>query len=141
MSDDRNRHEPSTAEILASIRRIIAEEQAEGGDDVLDLTVTVDDAEHGGEPARPESDGSAADAPDPLVSPAAAAISAAAFASLAGARKGAGAPVGDNQTLEDVVREMLRPMLRQWLDTHLPSIVDRAVRDEISRIARETKGE
>lgn len=38
-------------------------------------------------------------------------------------------------SLEDLVREMLRPMLAQWLEAHLPDIVDRAVQAEISRIA------
>ncbi|WP_340588237.1 DUF2497 domain-containing protein [Erythrobacter alti] len=38
-------------------------------------------------------------------------------------------------SLEGMVREMLRPMLAQWLDTHLPSMVERLVKAEISRIA------
>ena len=36
--------------------------------------------------------------------------------------------------LEDMVREMLRPMLKQWLDEHLPQMVDEHVKREISRI-------
>jgi hypothetical protein len=36
--------------------------------------------------------------------------------------------------LEEVVREMLRPILKQWLDDHLPRVVDEHVRREISRI-------
>jgi cell pole-organizing protein PopZ len=36
--------------------------------------------------------------------------------------------------LEDIVREMLRPMLKQWLDDHLPHMVDEHVKREISRI-------
>ena len=38
-------------------------------------------------------------------------------------------------SLEGLVREMLRPMLAQWLDTHLPEIVERQVKAEIARIA------
>ena len=38
-------------------------------------------------------------------------------------------------SLEGLVREMLRPMLAQWLDTNLPPIVERLVKAEISRIA------
>jgi cell pole-organizing protein PopZ len=38
-------------------------------------------------------------------------------------------------SLEGLVREMLRPMLAQWLETHLPAIVDRMVQAEIARIA------
>jgi cell pole-organizing protein PopZ len=35
-----------------------------------------------------------------------------------------------------MVREMLRPMLKQWLDENLPAIVERLVRSEIQRVAR-----
>ena len=38
-------------------------------------------------------------------------------------------------SLEGLVRDMLRPMLAQWLETHLPAIVDRLVQAEIARIA------
>ncbi|MCL4671563.1 MAG: DUF2497 domain-containing protein [Sphingomonadaceae bacterium] len=38
-------------------------------------------------------------------------------------------------SLEGMVREMLRPMLAQWLDTHLPGMVETMVKAEISRIA------
>ena len=41
-------------------------------------------------------------------------------------------------SLEEIVREEVRPMLKSWLDTHLPSIVERLVRTEIERVvARE----
>lgn len=40
------------------------------------------------------------------------------------------------RSLEDVVAEMLRPMLREWMDSHLPGIVERLVRAEIERVAR-----
>ena len=36
--------------------------------------------------------------------------------------------------LEEIIREMLRPMLKQWLDDHLPQMVDEHVKREISRI-------
>jgi cell pole-organizing protein PopZ len=36
--------------------------------------------------------------------------------------------------LEDMVREMLRPILKQWLDDHLPQMVDEHVKREITRI-------
>lgn len=38
-------------------------------------------------------------------------------------------------SLEGMVREMLRPMLAEWLDKNLPGMVERMVRDEIARIA------
>lgn len=40
------------------------------------------------------------------------------------------------RTLEDLVREMMRPLLRDWLDQHLPSVVEQAVRDEVERVSR-----
>lgn len=40
------------------------------------------------------------------------------------------------RSLEDVVCEMLRPMLREWMDSHLPGIVERLVKAEIERVSR-----
>jgi uncharacterized protein len=40
------------------------------------------------------------------------------------------------RTLEDVVTEMLQPMLKEWLDDNLPSIVERKVQEEIERVSR-----
>ncbi len=40
------------------------------------------------------------------------------------------------RTLEDLVREMLRPMLKAWLDDNLPGMVERIVRAEIERVSR-----
>jgi hypothetical protein len=40
------------------------------------------------------------------------------------------------QTLDGIVRELLRPMLKQWLDDNLPTIVEEKVQAEIERIAR-----
>jgi cell pole-organizing protein PopZ len=40
------------------------------------------------------------------------------------------------RTLEDLVKEMLRPMLKSWLDDNLPSLVERIVRAEIERVSR-----
>ena len=44
--------------------------------------------------------------------------------------------VQNARTLEDLVREMLRPMLKSWLDDNLPSMVERIVRAEIERVSR-----
>lgn len=43
--------------------------------------------------------------------------------------------VTGTDTLEGMVREMLRPMLRDWLDTNLPRIVESLVSKEIARIS------
>jgi len=40
------------------------------------------------------------------------------------------------RTLEDLVKEMLKPMLKGWLDENLPALVERLVRAEIERVAR-----
>jgi hypothetical protein len=44
--------------------------------------------------------------------------------------------VQNAKTLEDLVKEMLRPMLQHWLDNNLPTMVERLVRQEIERVAR-----
>jgi len=43
--------------------------------------------------------------------------------------------VNNSRTLEDLVREMLQPTLKVWLDDNLPGMVERLVRVEIERIA------
>jgi cell pole-organizing protein PopZ len=40
------------------------------------------------------------------------------------------------RTLDDLVKDMLRPMLKAWLDDNLPSLVERLVRAEIERVSR-----
>ncbi|WP_233245092.1 DUF2497 domain-containing protein, partial [Caulobacter sp. HMWF009] len=67
-----------------------------------------------------------------LVGDHAAGLAASAFGSLAAAVQ----MPRDGRTLEDVVRELLRPLLKQWLDEHLPRIVEAKVEEEVHRIAR-----
>jgi uncharacterized protein len=45
-------------------------------------------------------------------------------------------PSGDERTLDEFTRDMLRPLLKTWLDQNLPGIVERLVREEIERVAR-----
>jgi cell pole-organizing protein PopZ len=40
------------------------------------------------------------------------------------------------RTLEDLVTEMMKPMLKTWLDDNLPGLVERVVRAEIERVSR-----
>lgn len=54
-----------------------------------------------------------------------------AFNQLAGAMLGREA-----RSIEDVVKDMMRPMLKDWLDENLPSLVERLVREEIQRVSR-----
>jgi cell pole-organizing protein PopZ len=44
--------------------------------------------------------------------------------------------VQNARTLEDLVREMLRPLLKGWLDDNLPGMVERIVKAEIERVSR-----
>lgn len=42
----------------------------------------------------------------------------------------------DGVTLEDIVRELLHPMLREWMDDNLPPMVERTVQKELEKLAR-----
>jgi uncharacterized protein len=127
--------EPSMEDILASIKRVIAEDgrasarPARGSrpaetprpaptppeEDVLELS-------------DPVSEG------DGLVSEDAATASARSLAALSAIRERSETlPQGDGP-LEAVVREMLKPMLKEWLDRHLPEMVEELVTREIARI-------
>jgi uncharacterized protein len=44
--------------------------------------------------------------------------------------------VNNARTIEDLVKDMLRPMLKAWLDDNLPGLVERIVRTEIERVSR-----
>ncbi|ODN70847.1 PopZ family protein [Methylobrevis pamukkalensis] len=68
---------------------------------------------------------------DPLISDAVNASVNAAFGSLAHT-----VLTNNARTLEDLVADMLRPMLKQWLDDNLPTMVEHMVRAEIERITR-----
>jgi len=89
------------------------------------------------EPAEKEYDADAiesyasAQSAAPLVSSDAAASIAAQFQTLA-----ASMVINDSGLLHDYAREMLRPMLKAWLDDNLPVLVERLVRAEIERVAR-----
>jgi hypothetical protein len=82
---------------------------------------------------------------DSLVGDSAAASAASAFAGLAASfQKPAAAPAASGpdltfasgSTVEAMVAEMLRPLLKDWLDANLPGIVEAEVRKEVERIAR-----
>jgi cell pole-organizing protein PopZ len=178
---EQSSQEPTMEEILASIRRIISEDDAPADaaqpvaaaapepapapveiappapepedDDTLELTQKVDtlgDLEvytppvaAPAPPPAPEPVAAAAPPPKPapapqpsvdagLVGERAASAAASAFGQLSAAI----AMPAEAKNLEDIVREMMRPMLQQWLDTNLPGIVQQAVEGEVERIAR-----
>ncbi|TQV79318.1 DUF2497 domain-containing protein [Denitrobaculum tricleocarpae] len=49
--------------------------------------------------------------------------------------------VGDGRTIEDLVREALRPELKLWLDANLASMVERIVREEIKKMVRRVENQ
>ena len=146
--------EPSMEDILSSIKRIIAEEGetaargkraaarhaprvvAEPANEILELREAI--AEPAPAPAAPVARivPPAAEMPDnePIVSPKAAEASRGALDALSRLLTKP-EPTSDG-TLEGLVREMLRPMLREWLDAKLPEIVEAMVAREIERISQ-----
>jgi uncharacterized protein len=196
MSAEQAQREPTMEEILASIRRIISEEDkpTDAGGDVLDLQPppapvveakappqaapapapqpipAVFEEEEPAPPPRPIEDdlmvvedeepvftpppaptpepvraAAPAPAPEPvapqaewrpmeqktLTSEPVASQAAGALSKLMGSML-----VSSGATLDDVVRELLKPMLKQWLDANLPQIVEAEVAKEIDRIRR-----
>ena len=163
---DQSSQEPTMEEILASIRRIISEDDAPGGataeaepepeapaaeapipippaepepahedDGALELTDRVEthgDLDVYAPEPEPEPAPPAMDMGEGLVGDPAAAAAAAHFGHLTSTIL----MPADGRTLEDVVRELLRPLLKGWLDEHLPTIVQTAVQAEVERIAR-----
>ena len=131
--------EPSMEEILASIKKVIAEDKEArvnepiaadaGAGPVQDNDQDYDDVlELNDELAPPQ-----VDLGPPLLNESAAGVSRSAFEQLS--TVAATVPVQpQGNPLEDMIREMLKPLLKQWLDDHLPRLVDEHVKREISRI-------
>ena len=187
MSDSRSaNNDPSMDDILASIRKIISDDEAraqvnnqraaiEAGrpagvppsearahDDVLLLTDLVEDPKASADSAVPPpiplpriDPAHAAEMPQPsvdhpanssLVGATVAGAATSAFARLNQAVQDSVPPPvaqdpgpfvgGNGKTVEDLVKEMLRPMLKEWLDRNLPPIVERYVEREIVRLTR-----
>ena len=132
--------EPSMEDILASIKKVIAEEkelrappqpaeppedeplpEEESSEDVLELDQPVAPQDLGPPLIDEQAAGKSRKALEQLQTVA---------ASVPPPSPGAASP----NPLEEIIREMLRPMLKQWLDEHLPHMVDEHVKREISRI-------
>lgn len=155
MSEPKLQPEPTMDEILASIRRIISEDQKEGrgagagspadrDDSVLELTdvvgdgAAVEDTPTAPPPPSPSAAGDSGAEVDPeaLVSGEAARRTSAAFVDLAEQiERSGGAALAGGRTLDELVRDLLRPMLKAWLDANLPPLVQRLVEAEIARLA------
>jgi uncharacterized protein len=133
---------------------------------ILDLTRRLDDdapiAQSAGEPSKPAPSvaGGRLNRPPPLKTGSAPGESGGAggrhaspdanlgrslatlsrMASLAGTGRDSEPATGEpGHTLEETVRQLLRPQLKEWLDAHLPRMVERVVRDEINRLVREAQ--
>ena len=132
--------EPSMEDILSSIRRVIARDEAPGAraqraaapsEDILDLNEEEDDAVA----ESTLDDSGAATAQEELVSVASADAARQSLEALTAAMAPAAATVpAGGRSLEDVVVDAMRPMLKQWLDANLPAMVESMVAREISRI-------
>lgn len=158
--------EPSMEEILASIRRIISEDEAAPeAAPVLELSMPATEAQQIAAdddllvfdaPAEPEPKPAPAPppvmaapepqpvraaappsaetrAPDPIMSQPTVNQAAGSFTRLAGTLR---LTDTHGQTVEGVVRELLQPMLREWLEQNLPAIVESKVEAELDRISR-----
>src|SRR5262249_13336923 len=103
--------------------------------DVLDLTEAMTaeppEPEPAPFPSMPELQSEPAPPARPLISSSTSAAVDSAFNTLAHT-----VLVQNARTLEDLVREMLRPLLKSWLDDNLPGMVERLVRAEIERVSR-----
>jgi cell pole-organizing protein PopZ len=141
-------------DILASIREILSEdEKAVPAPTPLDLTEAMLVAppahpplQQAAPPPEPDPAPVMVDVPaaEPapslslhsLLAPGAAAAPAAALGELARAVAGErGAPISrGGASIEDVVREEIRPLLKAWLDLHLPPMVEQLVKAEIARV-------
>jgi cell pole-organizing protein PopZ len=130
--------EPSMEDILASIKKVIAEEK--------DLRTAAEPVDRQEDEVLPEESSAADDdvleldqplAPmdlgPPLVDEEVAGQSRQKLEALQTVAATI-TPASATNPLEEIIREMLRPMLKQWLDEHLPQMVDEHVKREISRI-------
>jgi len=132
--------EPSMEDILASIKKVIAEEKelraAVASEPATDEQTDAEEPEGDDEGDVLELDeplAPPADLGPPLLDETAAEASRSALETLSTVTASIPAPPPVNP-LEEMVREMLRPILKQWLDDHLPHIVEEHVRREITRI-------
>ena len=128
--------EPSMEEILASIKKVIAEDKdARAGETAVEQPrhdfeeKSEDDVLELSDELAPQ-----ADIGPPLLNAAAAGATRSALDHLSTVAASVPAMPQQANPLEDMVREMLRPILKQWLDDHLPRLVDEHVKREISRI-------
>lgn len=127
-------HEPSMEEILSSIKKIIAEDdgRAQPAPKARSRAACSDTAAPSADADDAILELTEAVVVEQIVSADAAAASRQALSSLS--RLIVKPDIAGADTLEGLVREMLKPMLKDWLDAHLPEIVERVVAQEVARI-------
>jgi cell pole-organizing protein PopZ len=149
----RQEGEPSVEEILDSIKKVIARDNRESAsaerkrretagmrdDDGYEAEAEPDDGtvlELGDAGEMIEETGVAPDATDGLLSDEAEQSMRDSLAELTALAEAGGAQqaCAGGTSVEGMVREMLKPMLAQWLDKHMPAIVERLVKAEIARL-------
>ncbi|MBW0145552.1 DUF2497 domain-containing protein [Sphingomicrobium clamense] len=133
--------EPSMEDILASIKKVIAEEkefrdsdspdnESHDENEILELDESMAEVPADGTGHQPSAQPAAVAS---LMAEEVAENTRASLEQLGEVTKSDPTAAAANP-FEDMVRDMLRPMLKQWLDERLPGIVDEHVRAEISRI-------
>ncbi|HZF42257.1 MAG TPA: DUF2497 domain-containing protein [Sphingomonadaceae bacterium] len=122
----------SMEDILASIKRVIAEDVRPPAARGVRPRADVDPDEDGDDDDILELDTPLSAADADLVSADAVEATRNSLAALTALRNPP--PVADAAALETVVRDMLRPMLKDWLDQRLPGIVTDIVTREVARI-------
>jgi hypothetical protein len=156
----------AVAEVAAVEDEPAEDEAAEDEDDILELTEVLDEAPEPEPDPEPEPEDEPEPEPDlepdfdavaaieptneapadgdsAIVSDLAAFDAAASLSDLAGAVSDAkGVRMGSgHKTLEELVKELLRPMLKEWLDDNLPTLVECLVEREINRISGRAEDE
>ena len=128
-------------DILASLRRILSEDEVQAEDDIAAAPPPVQPVP---EPIpEPEPSTEPVLAPPPpapsmatLVAPEAAAAAASSVDTLVRTLTTERSMLVTSMgpTIEDIVRQEIRPLLKSWLDEYLPPLVERLVRTEIERV-------
>ncbi|ACB95354.1 PopZ family protein [Beijerinckia indica] len=123
-------NEPSMEDILASIRRIIADDQGTPGQAGASAAALRASGYSPSDAVVQAAGGELALAGS-LISPETNASVNASFLALFGSRF-----VQQSDVIIAMTQDMLKPMLKAWLDEYLPSLVERLVKAEIERVAR-----
>ncbi|HEY8162432.1 MAG TPA: DUF2497 domain-containing protein [Methylocystis sp.] len=121
---------PLRPAVRAAPEPVEIEDPAPEEEDLVEESVACDEEEESAAEQACEIDDDEGDNA-PLVSADAASCVASHFQALATSMI-----INDSGVLQKYAQEMLRPMLKQWLDDNLPVIVERLVRAEIERVAR-----